>query len=80
MAAGSVQQHQHRLARITGAQIAGPDSAGVEVALLERNALEIAPYALELRHGSSLPIAGGNLVLVFSLSSVLISHTDVRYI
>ena len=25
--AGSVQQHQHRLARIAGTQVAGPDSA-----------------------------------------------------
>jgi hypothetical protein len=64
-------------------QIAGPDAAGPsshEVTLRKRNALEIAPYALELRHGSSLPIAGGNLVLVFGLSCVLISHTNVRYI
>ena len=68
VATGSVQQHQHRLAGIAGAQIAGPDSPGVEVALLKRDALEIAPYALELRHGSSLASrVGGNLVLVLGL-------------
>ena len=64
VATGSVQQHQHRLARVTGPQIASPHSPGVEVALLKRDALEIAPDALELRHDSSL--AEGNLVLVLT--------------
>jgi hypothetical protein len=59
VAAGSVQQDQHWLGRVAGAQIAGPDSAGVEVTLRKGDALEIAPYALELRHGSSLAVAGG---------------------
>ena len=52
--AGSVQQHQHRLAGIAGTQVAGSHAAGVEVALLERDTLQIAPHAFELGHGSSL--------------------------
>ncbi|EUA25445.1 hypothetical protein I548_3531 [Mycobacterium intracellulare] len=78
--AGSVQQNQHRLAGVPGPQVAGPYSSGVEVALLKRDALEIAPDALELRHGPVRPPDRGNLVLVFDVLRVLISHTNVRYI
>ena len=70
VATGTVQQHQHRLARIAGAQKAGPDSAGFEVTLLKRDALEIAPYALELGHDPSLASLirpGENLVFVFDV-------------
>jgi hypothetical protein len=45
MAAGTVQQHQGRLARVTGVQIAGAHAPRIEVALGERNTLEIAPDA-----------------------------------
>ena len=49
-----VQQHQRRLAGVAGVQVAGAHSARVEVALRERDALEIAPDALELRHSITL--------------------------
>ena len=52
--AGAVQQHQRRLAGIAGMQVAGAHSPGIQVALRERDALEVAPDALELRHWSSL--------------------------
>ena len=52
--AGSVQQHQHRLVGVTGVQVAGADSGGIQVTLRERDALQITPDALELRHDSSL--------------------------
>ena len=48
MTAGSVQQYQDRLARLAGMQVAGPHTPGIQVPLRERNALEIAPDALEL--------------------------------
>ena len=47
--AGTVQKHQRRLAGVTGVQVAGAHSPRVEVALRERDALKIAPDALELR-------------------------------
>ena len=56
--AGPVKEDQRGTAGVTGVQIAGAHSPGVEVTLRKRDTLEIAPYALELRHGSSLPIAG----------------------
>ena len=56
VAAGPVQQHQRRLARVACVQVAGAHAAGVEVALRERDALEITPDALELRHRSLLSL------------------------
>ena len=68
VATRTVQQHQHRLARIAGTQKAGPNSAGFEVTLFKRDALEIAPNTLELAHDPSLACdPDGNLVLVFGV-------------
>jgi hypothetical protein len=57
-----VQQHQHRFAGIAGTEIAGPDPRRVQVSLLKRDALEIAPYALELRHSSAQVLSGHSAV------------------
>jgi hypothetical protein len=49
-----MQKHQRRTAGITRVQIAGAHSTRVEVTLRERDALKIAPDALELPHSSPL--------------------------
>ena len=64
VAAGSVQQHQRGFARIAGVQVAGAHSAGIQITLRERNALQIAPDAFELRHPVA-PILGDNGILAF---------------
>ena len=51
--AGSVQQHQHRFVLVTGVQVAGADSGGIQVTLRELDALQITPDALELRHANA---------------------------
>ena len=57
VAAGSVQEHQRRVVGVTGMQVPGAYAAGVEIALRERDALQVAPHALELRHPVPLPWA-----------------------
>src|SRR6202048_1045048 len=47
--AGAVEKHQRRAAGVTGVQVAGAHSSRVEVALRERDALEVAPDAVERR-------------------------------
>ena len=43
MSAGTVQEHQGRLAPIARVKVPGTHAADVEVALRERNALEVTP-------------------------------------
>ena len=74
VAAGSVQQHQHRLAG-RRLQVAGADSGGVQVTLRERDALEITPDALELRHAGPLSSA----ILGFSLFVSRVCNFYARY-
>ncbi len=51
VAARTVQQDQRGFIRIAGVEIAGPHPpADIQITLRERNALQIAPDALELRH------------------------------
>ena len=78
MTAGTVEKHQRRLAGVAGVQVAGAHSPRVEVTLRERDALEIAPDALELRH-SSPSLDGENLILVFCKHSAHLSHIHVHY-
>src|SRR6478672_2366709 len=76
MAAGPVEKHQRRPARVTGMQVAGAHSACVEVALRERDALKIAPDALEPPHSSPSPDRE-NLILVFCKHTLLIYRTSL---
>src|SRR3954468_7597912 len=63
--AGPVQEHQRRPAWIASVKVARAHSPCVEVALRERDALEVAPDALELRHCYLSPLDGENAILVF---------------
>ena len=84
VSAGPVQQEQHRPAGLTGMQIAGPDTVGVQVPPSERNALKVTPNALELRHARSSsqngPSACDYVILFFCARYVLISLIDVHYL
>src|SRR5262245_41129016 len=55
--AGTVKKHQRRAARIARVQVAGAHSPRVEIALRERDALKIAPDALERRGRVGVPPA-----------------------
>ncbi len=48
--AGAVQQDQRRLALVAGMQVSSSHAAGIQVALDERDTLQIAPHALVLDH------------------------------
>src|SRR6476660_7636879 len=76
--AGTVQEHQRRVAGVTGVQVAGAHPARVEVTLRERDALKIAPDALELPH-SSPSLDYENPILVFCKHSAHLSHIHVHY-
>src|SRR6185312_254745 len=76
--AGTVEKHKRRAAGITGVQVAGAHPARVEIALRERDALKIAPDALELPH-SSPSLKYENPILVFCKHSAHLSHIYVHY-
>src|ERR1700741_2091745 len=78
VAAGTVQKHQRWPAGVAGVQVAGAHSPRVEVALRERDALKIAPDALELRHASP-SLDDENRILVFCKHSAHLSHIYVHY-
>ncbi len=76
VATRSVQQDEHRFGRIARAQVAGSHATGVQVALLERDALQIAPHAFVLGHRF---LSGVPVEILFSSCvnrCVLKSHTQ----
>jgi hypothetical protein len=54
VAADAVQRQDERLGRVTGLDAAGPDSAGVDIVLLEGNASQIGPDARKVCRSGSL--------------------------